>query len=304
MTRFFIMMGIVALLLVTSIASVFAQPLEAPMWRGESGHYIIQASVNGQGPFNLAVDTGSVGTIFSAELIEALELSPVPGASENAYAAGGSVRFEFYDVESIGLGEGLLENLRVVGSISSGANIFDEEIQGILGIDVIAEYVPAFLDSFETFRLLPTDTNLAHMTAGWINLEIRTAYGNLVFLDVMINGASAAGVLDTGASRNVMTYAAAQAAGYTDGDARIYDDPNGFNGMDGERMHSSNVDDVEIEWSGTALDPQTVSIADLSVLSQLGLGDEAIIIGSPIFQGRDFVVDYQMNRILLAPKMD
>ena len=49
----------------TSVGAI-AQQLEAPMWRGALGHYVIEVSINGQGPFNLVVDTAASLSASSA----------------------------------------------------------------------------------------------------------------------------------------------------------------------------------------------------------------------------------------------
>ena len=288
------------LLVVTSVGAL-AQSIEAPLRRGLLGHYLIEVSINGQGPFTLAVDTAASATVFSGELIEALGIAPIPGASISVGAVGGSVMLDFYQISSIGFGEDVLTDIRVAGSAESSWPDFEEDVHAVLGVDVIGDFLPAFLESEGVFQLLPTDTELSHRTEDWDTLDLVPAIAGLYFVNTEINGAPVSAVFDTGAARNMMNRAAAAAAGFTHGDARLSVDPKPLSGLDGQGTDAFLANDVAITWAGSSFEPQTVSIADIPIFVMLGMRDEALVLGAPMFGGRDFIVDYVADVVYIEP---
>jgi len=281
--------------------SVSAQMLEAPMRRGELGHYIVELTVNGEGPYNFVIDTAASLTMLSQGFVEELGLSPVPGASGMAHGANGNIQLEYFDLETVGFGNGELEDMRTIVQTSGNWPDFKEDIHGVLGVDVIGNYIPAFLQSGDLFRLVPSDMNVLAHLSGWTQAPLGRGFGGVRFIEVDVNGTSIDALFDTGASRSVMNFEGASAAGYTHGDPRVGPADRPVNGLGGEPMDAVQVSDATVVWGEHSASSQLIVFADLPIFNVFRMDGPAMIAGATLFQNRDFVVDYQQSVVLFAP---
>ena len=281
--------------------SAVAQMLEAPMRRGELGHYVVELSINGEGPYSFIVDTAASTTMLSQDFVAELGLSPVPGASAMAHGANGNVQLDFYDLEAIGFGDNNLEGVRAIAQSSGIWPNFEEEIHGILGVDVLGNYKPAFLQSGNLFRLLPADMNVVAHMSGWTQAPLARGFGSIRFIEVEVNGAPIEALLDTGASKSIVNMEAASAAGYVHNDPRVGPADRPVIGLGGAPIEAVQTSDATITWGDYRADDQLIVFADLPIFSMFRMEGPAMVAGATLFQDRDFIVDYQENEVLLAP---
>jgi predicted aspartyl protease len=101
---------------------------------------VVPAFVNGQGPFDIAVDTGASSTTLSLEFAQKLELAlaPIPDIS----GGGGKVRAWRSQVESFAIGSARREGLRVAVSDFFGplCEVLGVKLHGIAGYNFLRHF--------------------------------------------------------------------------------------------------------------------------------------------------------------------
>lgn len=109
----------------------------------QDSHLIgLPVHINGDGPFNFALDTGAGGTVMSPELAKklGLDVQDMPGI---ARGLGGDVQLQMAEINSLSVGTSKITNGRVVVLDSSKVSPKGKLIEnGIIGYD--------FLKNFET----------------------------------------------------------------------------------------------------------------------------------------------------------
>jgi predicted aspartyl protease len=275
-----------------------------PLSRTEIGHFVIEVMINEQGPFTVAVDTAAQRTALNQILVDALSLEPIEGMSARAQGASGTASIEFYELDSLDVSGVVYSEFVAMGPVAGHSPDFgDTVIHGVLGFDFLQQFNIEFSQSEGVFRLYPHGHDFSEITAGWSHADIRPGIAGFMMTDVTINGVSIPAVLDTGASRSLINWNAAQAAGYVADDERVTPDIRPIRGFTGAETESRRVTDAQVVWGDARLGEQTISISDLSVFNALRMAEgPAMIAGNPLFGDRDFIVDYSANRLLIAPE--
>ncbi len=101
---------------------------------------VIDAMINGSGPYRLVVDTGAAGLILKTEIVKKLELPAPPGLPPGAgrvqlASPGGPVSGSLGYVESLDFGEASFRGIWTVGVDLP----FGDELDGIVGMNVFSE---------------------------------------------------------------------------------------------------------------------------------------------------------------------
>jgi predicted aspartyl protease len=101
---------------------------------------VVPAFVNGQGPFDIAVDTGASSTTLSLEFAEKLGLSLAPIADMTG--GGGTVRAWRGQLESFAVGSARREGLRVAVSDFFGplCEVLGVQLHGIAGYNFLRHF--------------------------------------------------------------------------------------------------------------------------------------------------------------------
>jgi predicted aspartyl protease len=102
---------------------------------------IVEAFVNGEGPFNFAVDTGASVTVVSPRVAKKASLTPSRKAAAKAIGAGGQLDTRLAKLESLVLGTVEVKHLRVaVMSLSAVGRAIHLRLDGILGYNLLKNY--------------------------------------------------------------------------------------------------------------------------------------------------------------------
>ncbi|MGB2987634.1 MAG: retropepsin-like aspartic protease, partial [Phycisphaerae bacterium] len=101
---------------------------------------VIDATINGKGPFRLIVDTGAAGLVLKSELVRKLELPDPPGFPSGAamvqlQTPGGPVSGSLGYVLSLEVGDARLQGIWTVGVDMP----FGDEVDGVVGMNVFTE---------------------------------------------------------------------------------------------------------------------------------------------------------------------
>jgi predicted aspartyl protease len=101
---------------------------------------IVPVFINGDGPFDLVLDTGATITCLSHETAERLGLSAEPGAVGFGAGVGGAGRFEVVRVDSLRVGGTTAHNLLACTLDLSQLEAIGTEIDGLLGLNFLREF--------------------------------------------------------------------------------------------------------------------------------------------------------------------
>lgn len=115
---------------------------------------LVPVHVDGEGPFQLVVDTGATLTCLDRELVERLDLPDARGQRGVGFGIGGDGggRMRLVEVESLRVGDATAEGLTACTvdlSAIRGAGI---PAEGLLGLDFLRSFRVTF--DFEARRLL------------------------------------------------------------------------------------------------------------------------------------------------------
>ncbi|HEY6509853.1 MAG TPA: retropepsin-like aspartic protease, partial [Vicinamibacterales bacterium] len=144
----------------------------APFADGSAGAVVLEARVNGQGPFRFLLDTGSARTAVSPRMAAAVG-APVVARTTMGSAAG-SRELLVVRIDTLEVGPVLAPDL--LASVVSLDHIDDGDLDGVIGHDVLAAI--RYTIDFRERRVAwwPTDA----LTARGPTLRVRSSGGRLL----------------------------------------------------------------------------------------------------------------------------
>lgn len=277
----------------------------APYHVEDSGRIVVEARVNGQGPFDFALDTGaSISAVFD-ELRNELALETVPGIRVIVHGAVDSGKFPLLDIGLLEVGSEVWTDPRIVslpGNTAAGASI-----DGLLGVDFLRRYAVGFSTEDRVIRLYPPVLVAHRSYRGWASVPLEAEFigesgAALYFIDIAIDGRELRAVFDLGAGLNVINSPGARSLGVAPSVLRREDV---FSGALGRSTVFAQLDAENVTTAGIRWQNEVFSIADLEVFETLMLRDSpAAILGAGLFTQRDFIIDFVRSRLLVRVAMD
>ena len=285
-------------LLAPALALLVAAPGAAErMTLAPSGHLIIPVLLNGAGPFDFVVDTCASATSLVAGMPERLGLESVGGAQAQIRGASGNgtaalFRLDRIEVDSRASGPLTLASLPVP---PGGPPAWS----GVLGVDVLADFVAEFDVPGGRFRLLDPATDLAAAGA-WDRLPFALNGAGFPVLQGTLDGRPMHILLDTGARRTLINWPAARLLGLVPGDPSLAA-AQPVRGATVQQFAAVKRSFGTIAIGGFSVPAGEITIADLPVFGPLGWADQpAMILGMDRMGGFHFAVDYPRSRLLVA----
>jgi len=276
----------------------------APYRIEESGRIVVEAHVNGQGPYGFALDTGSSITVIFDELRSELALQPIPGIKVLIHGAVASGKFDLLEIDRLEVGREVWSNPRIVSL--PGLTAAGDRVGGVLGINFLRRYAVGFSSRDRVIRLFPPDLVARRAYLGWasvpLDLEpIGESGAALYFIDVDIDGSRVRALFDLGAGLNMINRPGAQLLGIARPKLR-HDEL--FSGALATKPIVSQLAAKEVTTAGIRWRQEVFSIADLEVFEAFRLRDSpAAILGAGMFTQRDFIIDFARSRLLVKVAM-
>lgn len=277
----------------------------APYRVEEGGRIVVEARINGQGPFDFALDTGaSISAIFD-ELRDELALEPIPGIKIVVHGAVASGQFSLLDIDLLELGREVWADPRIVslpGDTAAGAHI-----DGLLGIDFLQRYAVGFSTQDRVVRLYPPDLVAGRSYRGWASVPLQAELIGesgvaLYFIDIEMDGRKIRAVFDLGAGLNIVNSPGVRSLGLEPSKLRRRDV---FSGALESSTIVLQLDVNEVTTAGIRWRNEVFLIADIEVFKTLLLSDSpAAILGAGLFTQRDFIIDFPRSRLLVRVAMD
>lgn len=287
------------LLLAASLAAA-AAPLTAidvPFQRLPSGHIVVPVTLDGHtAPF--VVDSGASVTVVKPSTWEAAGHDANAGAKAGAAGAGGrvtgvrvvSIPTIAVDGNPVHLGFGVVMDI-ATGSDAAG-DAADHGFGGILGADVLRQYVVEVDFDAQRLRLLP---EASAAPVAWV--PARRLRGGLTGVDVRVGDSTVPAIVDLGADATILNLHAAALPGV----AAVPDCGHGALGADAHVLELRCATVPGLVVGGRALggaDATSVSVSDLPVFRVMRLGSRpAMILGLDRLGHGTLVLDARHRRI-------
>ena len=270
-----------------------AQPSgSTPLASDEDGRYTAAVVLNGAGPFQFIVDTGSQHSNVSGKV--AWRVNPRRGADRKLIGAAGEEQsaqtvFEDFDSDLFHRHD---ESMHVLPNDSV------TDADGILGMDVFVSGRIEF--GFADRQLRFTASGPA--PAGFVEHPGSLRHGSFMVVDVVIDGVHAHALIDTGGKQTVGNPQLQAALGYKVGDPRLVPDVS-INGVTTQQTVAMKTTLGTLSLGHTAFSNPRITFADLSVFHVLDLDDgPAMIIGiDQLSQLRAIAIDYPRAALQLQP---
>ena len=274
-----------------------------PLVLGREGHVIVQAMIDGHGPFRFGLDTGaSISVIFEFAL-ERAELELVEGERIAIQGMVGVGAFPLTTIADLRIGSESWTDARV--AVMPGNDAIFNQFDGILGIDFLRRYAIGVSARDQVVRLYPPRLVSEQSYRGWTSipmrkLQIGAGDAALYTINLHINDKKIPAFLDLGAGPNLMNWHTAKAIPVRpDRSAR---GTKLFGAISAVPVTAElEVDQFRIK--NIVLRDRTFLVSDFPVFEALGLNESLIaIIGPGLFRERDFVIDFERRRMLIGAR--
>jgi len=277
----------------------------APYDIEENGRIVVDARVNGQGPFAFALDTGASISVVFDEVRNTLELEPVPGKSVTIHGVVASGKFPLLDISRLAVGREVWADPRI--ALLPGETSAITGLDGILGVDFLRRYAVGFSTRDRVIRLYPPDLVARRNYRGWTSVPLEPEYigdsgAALYFFEIEIGGQKIPALFDLGAGLNMINWAAARSLGFEPVDVRDDDLLTGAieSAPVVARIRFDEVTTGRIRWRD-----EEFTVAELEIFSTLTPDVTGYaILGAELFTQRDFIIDFTRSRLLVNVAMD
>ena len=281
-----------------------SQGAAAPYSLGTGGRILVEATLNGTGPYLFALDSGaSISTIFDP-VVDALQLQPLPGKEVVIHGLVSSGRFPLFQLDSLELGRAKWSKPRIAAI--PGDTEATREIDGLLGIDFLKRYAVGFRAGKNVLYLYPPEMVSAKTYPGWTSIPLEAMYFSdsgaaLYYFSIRMGKYSLPALFDLGAGENVVNWPAVQLLDLR----QVRGEPVPLlsgaleSTMVAARFRANSVTTGRVRWHD-----EEFLAADLSIFRALGQEQNPfVILGAGLFNQRDFIIDFTRNRLLVRVSM-
>ena len=185
------------------IGEIEAPPQPAPIqFRKMINLIFADVMVNGQGPFNLAIDTGASQFVLSERVAQRLGLKPIAKTVMLGAGGAGKVESPVYKVDEIGIGDVKIKNLPA-GAFNDP--LLSQVTDGIIGTSLLADFIT-------TINYPESRIELSHRAPAGDSIPV-WCFANLLLMPFDVNGQRGNLVVDTGAAATIVSHTMANALG-------------------------------------------------------------------------------------------
>ncbi|MEM6858928.1 MAG: aspartyl protease family protein [Pseudomonadota bacterium] len=253
----------------------------------------IPVMIDGAGPFDFMIDTGSQATAVTHEINASLSLNPLGTATLVGMASERSVNI--VEVEKLQVGSH--EVFDLVAPVLSRTHVGAD---GIIGLDSLQDFRVLFDFREETIAVEDVSSKRASRRGFEIVVRARPKLGQLLITDAIVEGVKATVIIDTGAQASLANTALKDRIRARRQQEITTTDVNGVS-MVGEL---SIVRELTIE--GLSLTNVPLAFADAPAFEALGLKDTPVLsLGMQHLKMFDRVaIDFSNQRILFDVPRD
>ena len=258
-----------------------------------TNRFTVPVTIEGSGPYDFMIDTGSQATAVTHQINEGLQLTPFGTATLVGMASRRPV--DVVEVDSMSFGSYTVRDL-----ISPVLDARHVGADGILGLDSLQDFRVLIDFREETIAVQDVSTLRNERSGFEIIVRARQELGQLLITDATIEGVQATVIIDTGAQGSLGNLALQQRLRRKRAQEVTTTDVNGVE-LVGELSY---VRSLNIE--GLTLQNVPLAFADAPAFEALGLKDTPVIsLGMQHLQMFDRVaIDFSNQRILFDVPRD
>lgn len=263
------------------------------MQEDRMNRFTLPVLVDGAGPFNFMIDTGSQATALTHQINEGLGLVPTGSATLIGMASTRSV--EIVEIDSMSFGGHTVRDL--VSPLLDRQHVGAD---GILGLDSLQDFRVLIDFRAETIAVQDVTDRGGDRREFEIIVRARQRLGQLLITDAVVEGVKATVIIDTGAQASIGNIALQERIRTKRVHEVTSTDVNGVQLVgDLSYVRSLNIE-------GLALRDVSLAFADTPAFEALGLHDEPVIsLGMQHLQLFDRVaIDFSNQRILFDVPRD
>jgi hypothetical protein len=270
----------------------------------DGGRIVVDVRVNDQGPFHFALDTGASISIIFDDLRDKLGLQSASGKLVFIHGLVTSGQFPLLSISRLQFGREIWTDARIAslpGETEASANI-----DGILGIDFLRRYAVGFSTKDRAVRLYAPSLVSDRSYRGWAAIPLqRVNIGEsgaaLYFFEIEIGGQKVPALFDLGAGLNMINWPAARSLHLAPVSRRA---DGILSGVLESAPVVARLNAREVKTAGVRWRNEVFLIADLEIFATLQKSDSPLVIlGSGLFNQRDFIIDFVRNRLLVKVAM-
>ncbi|MEW5687009.1 MAG: aspartyl protease family protein [Pseudomonadota bacterium] len=266
-----------------------AEPLELL----PNGLAVAQVSLDGRGPYRFVIDTAATNTSLLQPYWAAVGPAPAAAKTLTIQGAGGAATVPLVPVAKLATAGRVVEGLEAYQLPPNPADALGAH--GILGADVLTRHVLELDTPAKAWRLLD---RTPEADAALVAVPFVLDAGRTPRLTVRVNGVEVRAIIDTGAARTIMNWAAAEALGVKRTEALAEGGVAG--GVGGSTaLLKRRFDSLAV--AGSTRTDVELRVGDLPIFGALGLADgPAVIVGIDQFTDRRLLIDYPNLRLRVA----
>jgi predicted aspartyl protease len=210
-TRSLISITAICLLMLALNSSSLSQPRLKPNAEVSFEFYkniiFLEVKINGKGPFNMMLDTGTTPSALDLETAKVLGLNPI--SSEKNATGGGTGTNTFYDVKPLNITVGKLKAKNIetsAGDLSAISKALGKTLHGVLGHSFLNNRIvqidyPKRVVRFYSKPLHQVSNKQAESPRRTV-IPFRYTNDSVLINDVLINGNKITTLFDTGFNGN------------------------------------------------------------------------------------------------------
>ncbi len=255
--------------------------------------YTVPVTIDGSGPYDFMIDTGSQATAITHQINEGLQLAPFATATLVGMASTRPV--EVVEVDSMSFGSHTVYDL--VSPVLDRRHVGAD---GILGLDSLQDF-RVLIDFREETIALQDVSEIRNQRRGFeIIVRARRELGQLLITDALVEGVRATVIIDTGAQGSIGNLALQDRLRTQRAEEVVTTDVNGVQ-LTGELSYVRS-----LNIGGLALRNVPLAFADAPAFEALGLKDQPVIsLGMQHLKLFDRVaIDFANRRVLFDVPRD
>ena len=275
----------------TEVAVVAPEPrFVAPTRRDRIGRIWAPVLINGQGPFRLVLDTGATKSALTAKVAEALGMTLEYPGTITLQGATGSVTVPAIPVESLEVGELLMQpkRLPIVPDALGGA-------EGILGTEGLGD--KRITIEFRHDRITIMRSRNERAGPGFVVVPVKFMRGRLLVVDAWLGGVRTMAIIDTGGQSTLGNLALRDAL--VRRRSQLPSVPDEVTGATLDIQTGERISTPAIAMGEILVRNPAMTFADFSIFKHWKMTDEpALLIGMDVLGLIDtLIIDYRRREL-------
>lgn len=269
-----------------------------PLGTLPSGHVYVYVGIDGSAPRRFIIDTAASQTVITPKFQVEMPSLRIKSQDVPLDGAMGSMQVKTAEIDRVDVAGHVYRSSELI--LVPAGPLDRLGIDGVLGGDILSRLI-VDLDMPARRWRMTSQSGVEVSYPSWSSHSFVLDDRRTPRLSVRLGDATIPAVLDTGASRTILNWAAANAIGVTREDAGLSDGPN-IRGATSHSLESVEKTLDELAVGDAVMRSPSVQIADLPAFEMLGfeVGQPAIILGIDMFADRRLVIDYPCSRLHIS----